>query len=251
MKKKDKILNLIAPLISILCIVILWVTLALLVDNQYLMPDFFSTVRECFRLFTIGEFYYALFGTLLRSIIAFLVAFILAVILAVLTFKLPKLSKYIAPIISIIRVLPTIAIVLIVLVWTSSFIAPIIVTFLVVFPTLYLNVKNALDGVEKDQLEMLKVFNVDKKVALKKVVFPQIAPPILLAMGAGLALNLKLMVAAEVLSYTVNSIGNLLQLSKVYDQMVTMMALVLVTVIIGLLIEGLFSYFSKKVGKWQ
>ena len=251
MKNNNRLLNLITPLISILCIVILWIILALLVNNRYLMPGFFTTVKECFRLFTIGEFYHALFGTLLRSVIAFLISFILAVCLAVLTYKKPKLARCIAPIISIIRVLPTIAIVLIVLVWTSSFIAPIIVTFLVVFPTLYLNVKNALDGVDKEQLEMLKVFRVEKKQVLKRVVFPQIAPPIILAIGAGLALNIKLMVAAEVLSYTVNSIGNLLQLSKIYDQMATMMALVLVTVIIGLLIEWLFVFISKKVGKWQ
>lgn len=249
--KNNKLLNLIAPLISILCIVVLWIVLALVVNNKYLMPGFFTTVKECFRLFTIGEFYHALFGTLLRSIIAFLVAFFLALCLAVLTYRKPKLTSFISPVISIIRVLPTIAIVLIVLVWTSSFIAPIIVTFLVVFPTLFLNVKSALDGVDKEQLEMLKVFNVCKKQVLKKVIFPQIAPPIILAMGAGLALNIKLMVAAEVLSYTINSIGNLLQLSKVYDQMATMMALVLVTVIIGLLIEWVFTFISKKVGKWQ
>ena len=59
------------------------------------------------------------------------------------------------------------------------------------------------------------------------------------------------MVAAEVLAYTTNSLGNLLQLSKLYDQTATMMALVLVTVILGLIIEGVFSLICKKMGKWQ
>ena len=251
MKNRDKILNAILPIISIVCIIILWSAVALSVDNQYLLPSFSQTLGEFFSLFSKAEFYRVLFGTLSRSLVAFLISFSLALVLALFAYKYKVASKILAPIISIIRVLPTIAVVLLLLVWTDEFVAPIIVTFLVVFPTLYLNVKNALDGVDYDQIEMCKVFGVSKKEILLKVQLPQIYPPILSAVGAGLSLNLKLMVAAEVLAYTSNSLGNLLQLSKLYDQTATMMALVLVAVVLGLVIEGIFSIICKKVGKWQ
>ncbi len=252
MNKNGKILNLIIPLISILSIIVLWVILAIVVNNQALLPSLTTTLKEFFSLFIKAEFYHAFFNTLLRSLLSFIFSFSLALALAVLTYKSKKAQRYFAPIISIIRVLPTIAVVLPLLVWTkNSFVTPIIVTFLVVFPTLYLNLKNALSSIDKDQIEMCKVFNVGKKEIYTKVIFPQILPPVILSMGAGLSLNVKLMVAAEVLAYTVSAIGDLLRLAKLYEQMSTMMALVLVTVILGLLIEWLFSFISKKVGKWQ
>ena len=249
MRKSEKILNLIIPLISVLCIVVLWAIVALVVNNVYLMPGFFTTLTEVFRLFSTLEFYSAFLGTILRTLISFIMALSFALVLSFLTFENKRAKSAIAPIISIIRVLPTIAVVLLLLVWTNSFIAPIVVTFLVVFPTIYLNIESAIKSIDYDQVECSKAFGADDKYIFKKVVFPQILPNFFSAVGAGLSLNLKLMVAAEVLALTVNSMGNLLQLAKLYDQMVTMMALVLVTVIFGLIIEGVFSYISKKVGK--
>ena len=249
MRKSEKILNLIIPLISVLCIAVLWAIVALVVNNVYLMPGFFTTLTEVFRLFSTLEFYSAFLGTILRTLISFIMALSFALVLSFLTFENKRAKSAIAPIISIIRVLPTIAVVLLLLVWTNSFIAPIVVTFLVVFPTIYLNIESAIKSIDYDQIESSKTFGADDKYIFKKVVFPQILPNFFSAVGAGLALNLKLMVAAEVLALTVNSMGNLLQLAKLYDQMVTMMALVLVTVIFGLIIEGVFSYISKKVGK--
>ena len=251
MKNKDKLLNAILPIISIVCIIAVWGSVALVVDNPYLLPTFSQTVSVFFSLLGKAEFYHVIFGTLARSLIAFIFSFSLALILALITNRRKVATKIVAPIISIIRVLPTIAVVLLLLVWTDEFIAPILVTFLVVFPTLYLSVKSALDSIDYDQIEMCKVFGVSNKDILLKVKLPQIYPPILSAIGAGLSLNIKLMVAAEVLAYTTDSLGNLLQLSKLYDQTATMMALVLVTVILGLIIEGVFSLICKKVGKWQ
>ena len=69
--------------------------------------------------------------------------------------------------------------------------------------------------------------------------------------GSGFSLNLKLMVAAEVISQTAYSIGYMLNTSKIYFEVATMIALVLVTVAIGLIIEGVFSFLSKKAGKWK
>ena len=82
-----------------------------------------------------------------------------------------------------------------------------------------------------------------------KVVVPQILPAFISAAGAGIALNLKLMVAAEVLSQTANSMGYLLNTAKIYFEISTMIALVLFTVITGLIIESLFKFFSKKAAK--
>lgn len=249
MKKQDKLLNALLPFLTVAVIFGLWGLAAAKVDSEYVLPTVGDTFAALWELLKSAEFYRAYFGTLLRSVVAFAIAFFLAFIAAFVAYKCDKAKRALKPLIVIIRALPTIAVVLLLVLWTSSFVAPVIVTFLVVFPTLYNNLYAALCGIDKDLNEMCKVFGVSNKKRLTKVVFPQIAPEFITSAGAGLTLNLKLMVAAEVLAQTARSMGYLLNTSKIYFEISTMLALVLITVITGLIIEFLFSFWAKKAVK--
>lgn len=249
MKSRDRVLNFVLPLITVAVIVILWALAAKAADSEYILPNIGETFSALLGLIKSADFYRAYFNTLLRSVIAFLISFLLAFVVALSSYKSDKAKRLLSPLIVIIRALPTIAVVLLLVVWTNSRLAPVIVTMLVVFPTLYNNLYAALCGIDKELNEMCKVFGVSERKRLKKVVFPQIAPEFIAAAGAGLTLNLKLMVAAEVLSQTARSMGYLLNTSKIYFEISTMLALVLITVITGLVIEWIFAIFSKKAGK--
>ncbi len=253
MNKREKILNLIALILPFACIILLWVVFSRAINNEFVLPSFSQTLKEFFKLFTYGEFYTAFAFTMLRSIVAFLISFELSLLVAVLSRKSRFFKKAVSPIIVVVRTLPTIAVVLILLVWTNNngHISSIIVTVLVVFPTLVVNVSSALSAVDFKTVEMCKFYGISEKEIYKKVIFPQIKPELITSIGAGLSLNLKLMVAAEVLSYTVNSIGNYLSLSKLYDETAKMMALVLVVVLTGLLINFITSLIAKRSAKWK
>ena len=248
--KNNKLLNLIPTIISILCLVVVWSVVALAVNDEQVLPSFYQTVIKFFSLFSYDEFYSAYFGTMLRSLISFLISFLLALFLVWIFQKHKTIKKFIEPIIAIIRVLPTVAVVLLLLLWTNTFVAPIIVTILVVLPTTFLSLSNAFASIDNDAVKMCEFFNVSKKDIFIKVQIPQIKPYLYSSIGAGLSLNLKLMVAAEVLAFTASSIGNYIYLSNLYDDTIIMMALVLSVVLTGLIIEAVFSLLSKKAGKW-
>ncbi len=249
--KLNKWLNLILPVGSILTVIALWAITAAITDSEYLLPSVTQTAKALIELFGSGQFYLALLMTLIRSLIAFLISFVLAFALAFLAKKSDKAERILAPIISVIRALPTIAIVLLLLFWTNSNVAPVVVTMLVVLPTTYTGARNALDTIDDGAIEMCKVFAVSKKQTFYKVQLPQITPPALKLIGSGLSLNLKLMVAAEVLSATVRSIGNMLNFASYNFEVASMLALVVVVVIVGTLIEGLFNILSKRKGAWK
>lgn len=249
-RKSDKILDIVVPIIPIACILLIWQTAATATKNDYVLPDIGTTLVKFFGLFTYADFYSALLNTLLRSVIAFCISFVFAFILAILSsYKNGK--RAVAPVIALIRALPTIAIVLLLVIWTNSRVASVIVSMLVVLPTVYTNCIVALDSVDKDAIEMCRLFNVPKTEIFRKVRLPQMTPSLLYAVGAGLSLNLKLMVAAEVISQTPYSMGYLLNYSKTYYETATMLALVIASVIIGLAVELVFSALSKRAGKWQ
>lgn len=246
--KTEKILGAVAPLVTLAAVLAVWAVAARATGNEYVLPSVSDTVKEFFSLFSYGEFYAALLGTLLRSVIAFCISFAAAWGLAFAA-KNKVAEKFISPLIAVLRALPTVAVVLLLLVWTNGNVAPVIVTMLVVLPSSYTNVKNALDGVDGSLLEMCRVYNVPKKTVLFKVKIPAILPGALRSAGAGLSLNVKLMVAAEVLSQTANSLGYLLNVNKVYFETAKMIALVAVTVILGLLCEFAFSRLAARAEK--
>lgn len=249
--KKGKIYDLILVVLTVGCILLLWCVSAHIIDNEYLLPTVYDTLKALLNLFKSGEFYLSVLLTVLRSVVAFVLSFVLAFSLAVWGNTNKTAKRIIKIIVSITRALPTIAVVLLLLFWTNSQIAPVIVTMLVVFPTVFTNIENALSEIDKDQIEMCKVFNVDSKTVLKKVKIPQIAPSLIRTVGSGLSLNLKLMVAAEVLSQTAKSLGFMLNTSKAYFEISTMIALVVVSVVLGLITESVFSLLSEKAGKWK
>ncbi len=249
--KKIIFKSLVFPLAILLSLILLWIILAKAIDNQFILPSFQSTMAKIFALLKSAEFYRAFLSTLFRAFIAFLISFLFALLFAYLSWRNEIAKRIILPFISIVRALPTLAVALLLVFWANSKVAPVIVSMLVVLPTTFTNLKHAFDSVDKDAVKMCEFFSVNKKDIFFKVQLPQIAPALYSVIGAGLSLNLKLMVAAEVLSQTAYSLGFMLNSAKMYLEITKMFAIVVLIVIVALVIELIFSLISKKAGKWQ
>ncbi len=223
----------------------------MVVESEYILPSIKQTAGEFIALFSRAEFYISFIGTLYRSLLAFLVAFVLGAFFAVLAFKISYFKKAVQPLIAVVRALPTIAVVLLLLFWTNSKIAPIIVTTLVVFPTVYTQIINALNSLNSNVSEAGRVDGANEMQVLLKVETPQIMPAVYDTIGSGISLNFKLMVAAEVIVQTAKSIGYMLNVSKVYFEIAEMLAIVCVAVIFSVIVELIFSRLSQRADDWK
>lgn len=250
MKKLNGLFNLILPLITIGCLIVVWSIVAVAENNEYVVPTVSTTAQEFFKLFGEQKFYIYLGQTVLRSVIAFVLSFLISSALAYSATKRLWAEKLILPFISITRALPTIAIAWLLLFWTNNQVAPVVITMLVVLPTSYTHVKSALESVNKNTIDAGKVDGAGWANIFFRIELPQIMPDIYNVIGSGLALNFKLMVAAEVLSSTLMSIGTLLNLSRPFEVARTL-ALTAVVLILGLFVEFLFNKLSKKAGQWK
>ena len=251
MKKINNALNLILPVCSLLIIFVLWGIASASINNEYILPSVKQTIAELLLLFKNKEFYVALLSTVTRSLIAFVLSFAIGFGLAFLRSRKEITSRFIELIISVIRALPTIAIVLLLLFWTNSRVAPIVVTLLVVLPTSYTNLYAGFSAVNKNAVEAGKVDGANGWQLFAFIEFPQITPVFYKAVGSGISLNFKLMVAAEVIAQTADCLGYMLNTSKIYFEVAQMMALVLVSVAVGVITEFVFNKISEKVGSWK
>ena len=251
MKKRDKLINLTLPIITIGAILLIWSVMALMVDSEYILPSVSDTFSALISLFKDKNFYLAFSLTLLRSLIAFISSFIIASFCAFLAYKTKRLERVILTVMSVLRALPTVAIVLLLLFWTNSQVAPVIVTMLVVLPTTYTHLNSAFCSIDRRVVEASMVDGANSSQTLLKIELPQIAPSIYSAIGSGISLNFKLMVAAEVLSATLKSLGNMLNNAKFSFDIALMLAMVIFAVIFGIVIEAVFNKISKKSGEWR
>ena len=250
MKKFNKILNLILPITGVVAIVLVWSISALILNDEIVLPSVIETFKGVFNLFADEYFYLAFLGTLLRTFIAFLVAFLVSTVLSMLTTKFLRAKKIVAPIVAIIRAFPTIAMVLWVSLFTPSNVAPMIVTGVVVLPTLYTSVSQAFLDIDGDLVKMCRLYKVKETTIVKKVILPPLLPKFAEICGSGFALNLKLMVAAEIIAETGKSLGILMRTKKVYFETAELLALVIIVILTAIVIEKLFSLLAKGVKKW-
>lgn len=242
--KKIVLKNVLQTVGALAALILLWLAAHALVGNELLVPDFFACLKEAARLFGNGGFWQAFFSTFGRVLIAFAVSFVFAVVFAVIAYLVPTFGRILSPIVTAARSVPTLALLLIILVWTGAATAPMVVAFLSLFPMLYVGGSAALSGVDKELIEMSRVYGVPLKKRILQLYLPAAAPYVLKEAGAALAFSLKLVVSAEVLANTYKSLGGLMQEARIYQEMPTLFALVLLTFILGLLMECLGGWLA-------
>lgn len=248
---KKNVVSALLPFITLAACVLLWSFAAKIVGTEYILPSVSQTLSALFKLLKGGEFYRSFALTFLRTLVAFSISFSLGFLLAFIKSRAPLSGGVIEPIVSVLRALPTIAIILLLLLWTNSRVAPVVVTLLVVLPTSYAHLLSAFESIDKTSVEAGRVDGAGGKQTFAFIEFPQIAPAFFKAAGGGLSLNFKLMVAAEVLAQTANSIGYMLNTAKAYFEIAQMTALVLFSVVACVIIERAFNYIAEKVGEWR
>lgn len=216
-----------------------WFVAYFAVGNTQLVPSVWDSFKAVGTLLVDSVFWSAFLHTLGRVCVAFVISFILAFGCALVAYMVPWFSKFFAPIVSMLRSLPVLAVLLILLVWLGASNAPIAVAFLSLFPMLYAGVLAALSGVDESLLEMSRVYKVPVKKRIVNLYVPFVAPYVTKEASAALSFSLKLVVSAEVLANTFFSVGGMMQEAKVYLDMPRLFALVLLTFCIGMLLEWL------------
>lgn len=235
--KKLILKNLIQTGVAVAFLLVIWWIAYHSVGNDLLIPPLSDSLKEMGGLLGKAVFWRALGGTLLRALIAFFLSFLLAVFFAVIAYLVPWFERFFAPIVSVLRSMPILAVLLILLSFLDAGKAPIAVAFLSLFPMLYVGVLAALSGVDKHLIEVSLVCGTPILRRVTEIYLPLSSPYILKEGAAAMSFSLKLIVSAEVLSFTARSLGGMMQDAKLYAEIPQLFALVAVTFVVGLILE--------------
>lgn len=219
--------------------IIVWEALALKIDSQLILASPVQVIKRLWELVWTPEVWQVVLFSLTRISLGFLSALVLGGVLALLSSRLKAVKLVLAPITSCIKSTPVASFVILAIIWFGSKNLSVFISFLMVFPVIYLNLLKGLESVDKELSEMSRVFSIGRLRRFLYITMPQLMPFVLSACSVALGLCWKSGVAAEVIGISTGSIGERLYRAKLYFETGDLLAWTVIIILVSTAIEKL------------
>lgn len=228
-----------------------WALLALAVDNRILLATPLETAGELILLLKKSSFYRTAAMSLFRIGAGFFAGFTAAVLLAAGSSRFLWLAECLSPVMSLLKSVPVASFVVLLLIWWGSSFLAVAISFLVVLPNIYISTLEGLRNVDRELLEMAKVFRLPFRNRFFYIYRPALRPYLYSSMKVALGMSWKSGVAAEVIGTPDFSIGEQLYLSKIYLNTAGVFAWTAVVILLSFLFEKLVLWAAGRFFDWQ
>lgn len=227
-----------------------WALAAHFVGESLLLPTPGEVLVRLWTLSGQGSFWLTVLTSLGRILGGVAVALLCGVILATATHFVPWLYSLFYPLITVIRATPVASFIILIYLWMSRDTLPSFIAILMVLPVVWANLHEALDAVDKQLLEMAKVYGFSPLKKMRRIYLPSVLPAFTASCRSSMGLAWKAGVAAEILIVPAVSIGRMLSDAKQYlettDLFAWTLAVILLSLVLELMLLGLVRVFDKR-----
>ncbi len=227
----------------------IWQTAAMIVNSPLILPTAVETLSRLFRLASEGEFWRFTGLSILRVFIGILAAIPTAWIFAAVCSRSRIVDALFSPAVTLMKSTPVVSFILIAIFLVDRHTIPSAITFMMVLPVLFENVREGISQAPRELLEMADVFGVSRLMKVKRIYLPAIKPFFLSALSTSVGLAVKAGIAAEVVAYIPDSIGKKLSDAKSYMEPADLLAWTVVIIITSLLIEKAVKLLTQIAGR--
>lgn len=235
-KKKHSKIKLWAAVVWLL----IWQAASMCIGQEILLVSPVSVILRLFELVRTMEFWQSLAVSFVKILSGFLLGTLSGVTAAGLAARFRRVDEFLEPFVQTIKAVPVASFIILVLIWISPEDLSVIISFLMVFPVIYTNVKDGIRSLDRNLTEMARVFRIPAALRIRYIYVSQILP--FFRAGCSLALGLcwKSGIAAEVIGLPEHTIGENLYNAKIYLDTPDLFAWTLVIVVISVLFEKVF-----------
>ncbi len=215
----------------------LWWIISLIINKELLVPSPAQAVSVLGTLLAQPAFWGAAALSMLRILLGFALAALLGTVGGILADRCPPFDWLFSPLLHLIRSVPVASFIILALVWIHTPWLPVFISFLMVLPLFWGNIRTGMAHTDMKELEMGKVLGLSRGKIWKRIRLPALKPYFRSACITGLGFAWKSGVAAEVICRPDLSLGDLLQSAKLQLETPTVFALTIVIAILSLLLE--------------
>lgn len=233
-------------IVSFVCLLVLWQLCAMNLDNDIILPQPLSVIETMGNQMLTSLFYSSILQTTLRVLIGVSIALIVALIASFLSYHYPSLSDFFYPFLLLTRSVPNISYILIVLFWCSPQTSVMIISFLILFPTIYASLYQGLCDLPQEYKDLMSIYPGSTYMELKHIYLPYLRSHLFASMSAGLSLGLKVGIMAEILGQAGTGIGRQLNICRLNLDMAGVFAWTVWVIILLFIIEQVLSYIQKR-----
>ena len=209
------------------------------VGQTVLLASPLETLAALARLAGQSDFWASVGFSLVRIACGFLLAVGLGSLLGACAARSRVLKTLISPLLAAVKATPVASFIIVALIWVPSRGLSVLISFLMAFPVIYLNVTEGVEQLTPELQEMAKLFRVPFFRCLRYFCLPELLSRFYAACAAALGLAWKAGVAAEVIGIPSGSLGEKLYEAKIYLNTPELFAWTLVIVAVSVLTEKL------------
>ena len=232
--------------VAIVVVLLLWWMFSAVANSDLVLPNPWAVLKLTAQLLGKGATYLSLLLTLLRALIAFVASMAVALALTLLTNVFNCCAPFVNGFVTFTRAIPTIAFILVTMImFSSSFVVPIVVAFLVGFPVIYSAFQREICA-EPKLLDVCKVYGVRNDKKVKYVLLPLVKRAILPQCKDTFPLCVKVVIAGEVLALPKLGLGRDMYVAKVNLETASVLALTLLALIVCYVVTGACALIGRR-----
>lgn len=226
---------------------LVWQTLALIIGKETLLPGVPKTFLALLDILTSKNFFKVVLFTFLRILGGLALGISVGIVLAFLSHKFVIINDILTPFITVIKSTPVATFVIILWILLSADALVIFVAFLMVMPIIWQNLMDGYNSIDKDLSEVCDVFEFSFIKRMKVLIFPALMRYLIPGIITASGLAWKAAIAAEIIAYTKNSIGQEINDAKYFYETPTVFAWTVIVIALSICLEKLTKYLFGRI----
>lgn len=223
-----------------------WFVIAKIVDVELIVPTPLLVVRSLWTLIKTSDFWISTSFSFLRVAVGVILSLAVGCLTAFLTWRSKTVDTLLSPLLSIIKATPVASFIIIAWIWFDTSLLPIFISSLIVIPIITSNVKQGFLSIDKELVDVTRVYKLSFGKKLFKLYIPSVTPYFIAACKASLGMAWKASVAAEMIVLSKNSIGKEIYESKLSLEAAPVFAWTIVIIVLSIVIEKAFMYLINR-----
>jgi NitT/TauT family transport system permease protein len=216
----------------------------------YVLPSPATTLSALVDMLGTERFWSAMQTTLTRAVIGFLLALVIGTMIGVLVARVRPLRLAVGSLITGLQTMPSIAwFPFAILLFGLTEQAILFVVILGAAPSIANGVINGIDHIPPSYLRLGQVLGAGTVALYRDIALPAAMPGYLAGLTQGWAFAWRSLMAGELLVIIAEkpSLGANLEFARQFSKAPELLATMLVILVIGMIVDGLFSSFSRRM----
>ena len=226
-----------------------WEILDRAIDNRLVLAGPIRTAQALVQQVAQPDFWVICGASFGRIALGFLLSFVVGFLLALVSCRHRLFRDFVDPIISLLRTIPVASFIILLLIWVGNQALTVFLAFFIVLPLIYTNMVTGFESVDRQMLEMARVYGLSKWRTFLYIYRPAFMPFLMSSTKISLGMTWKSGIMAEVLATPKPSIGKEMATARTFLDTPDLLAWTVVVMVLSFLFEKAFMELLKRANR--